>query len=245
MAPVQPVRLTCPISALGNPVLSTKRPDSLCCAEYLFRFERMGVPIRLRGLKGWVLRWTPPSLLTWCASKIDVVVDINPREESTMNKITLVGIDLAKRCYQICALDERGTVVYNRRFTAAKFALAMQQLPATTIAMEACAAAHYWGRRLQALGHQVRLIPPQHAKAFGNMGWNMGSVTIENHSSQPSRAMAVGRCVRAAGNRSRQRTQPSLRAKPLAEKGRKSDCIVARERQGSSCQCLICDSFVY
>lgn len=83
-----------------------------------------------------------------------------------MNKITLVGIDLAKRCYQICALDERGTVVYNRRFTAAKFALAMQQLPATTIAMEACAAAHYWGRRLQALGHQVRLIPPQHAKAF-------------------------------------------------------------------------------
>jgi transposase len=32
--------------------------------------------------------------------------------------------------------------------------------------MEACAAAHYWGRRLMRLGHEVRLVPPQHAKAF-------------------------------------------------------------------------------
>jgi len=25
---------------------------------------------------------------------------------------------------------------------------------------------HHWGRRLIALGHEVRLVPPQHAKAF-------------------------------------------------------------------------------
>jgi len=83
-----------------------------------------------------------------------------------MAKIKLVAIDLAKRCYQVGAIDEHGKVIYNRRYSPGKFALAMQQLEPTIIAMEACAAAHYWGRRLTALGHQVRLIPPQHAIAF-------------------------------------------------------------------------------
>ena len=32
--------------------------------------------------------------------------------------------------------------------------------------MEACASAHYWARELQALGHEVRLIPPQYVKPF-------------------------------------------------------------------------------
>ena len=83
-----------------------------------------------------------------------------------MNKIKLVGIDLAKRCYQVCALGESGKVLYNRRYTAKKFGEAMQQLEPTVVAMEACASAHFWGRRLEALGHEVRLVPPQHAKAF-------------------------------------------------------------------------------
>jgi hypothetical protein len=32
--------------------------------------------------------------------------------------------------------------------------------------MEACAGAHEWARRFQALGHEVRLIAPQHVKAY-------------------------------------------------------------------------------
>src|SRR4051812_30438715 len=83
-----------------------------------------------------------------------------------MNKIKLVGIDLAKHCYQVCALGEHGNVVHNRRYTAKKFGEAMQMLEPTIVAMEACATSHYWGRRLQAMGHAVRLVPPQHAKAF-------------------------------------------------------------------------------
>jgi transposase len=83
-----------------------------------------------------------------------------------MSKIKLVGIDLAKRWYQLCALDEHGKVLYNRKLSAAKFPLALQQLEPTVVAMEACAAAHYWGRRLCTLGHEVRLVPAQHAQAF-------------------------------------------------------------------------------
>lgn len=83
-----------------------------------------------------------------------------------MNKIKLVGVDLAKRCYQLGAINEHGKLLYNRKLSPAKFALAMQQLEPTVVAMEACAAAHYWGRRLQTLGHRVLLVPSQHAKAF-------------------------------------------------------------------------------
>lgn len=83
-----------------------------------------------------------------------------------MNKIKLVAIDLAKRFFQVVAIDHHGNVVYNRKLSAAKFKLAIQQLEPTVIAMEACSAAHHWGRRLLALGHEVRLVPPQHAKAF-------------------------------------------------------------------------------
>ena len=32
--------------------------------------------------------------------------------------------------------------------------------------MEACASAHYWGREIMALGHEVRLVPPIYVKPF-------------------------------------------------------------------------------
>ena len=35
-----------------------------------------------------------------------------------------------------------------------------------TVALEACGGAHHWARQLQALGHDVRLIPPAYVKPF-------------------------------------------------------------------------------
>jgi hypothetical protein len=46
-------------------------------------------------------------------------------------------------------------------------------LPPCLIGMEACATAHYWARELRALGHEVRLVPPQcvrHYHLVGNPG---------------------------------------------------------------------------
>ena len=83
-----------------------------------------------------------------------------------MNKIKLVAIDLAKRCYQVVAIDVHGNVLYNRKLSASKFKLAMQQLEPTIVAMEACSAAHHWGRRLQAPGHEVRLVPRSMQRRF-------------------------------------------------------------------------------
>lgn len=40
------------------------------------------------------------------------------------------------------------------------------KLPPTEVVLEACGGSHHWGRVLQALGHTVRLIPPQYVTPF-------------------------------------------------------------------------------
>src|SRR5262249_36269137 len=40
------------------------------------------------------------------------------------------------------------------------------RLPPCLVGVEACATAHYWGRELRALGHEVRLMPAQYVKAY-------------------------------------------------------------------------------
>jgi transposase len=102
-----------------------------------------------------------------------------------MSEIKLVAVDLAKRCYQVAAFDVHGQVLYNRKYSAAKFALQVHQLEPTVIAMEACATAHYWGRKLQALGHEVRLVPAQHARAFRRV-----------HKSDEHDAVSIGEAAR-------------------------------------------------
>jgi transposase len=83
-----------------------------------------------------------------------------------MSEIKLVGIDLAKNVFQVHAVDGRGAAQVRKTLTRAKLMSFLAQLPACTVAMEACAGAHYWGRRIAALGHQVRLLPPQYVKPF-------------------------------------------------------------------------------
>lgn len=81
-------------------------------------------------------------------------------------KAKLVGIDLAKSVFQVCVIAPSGGELCNKKMKRAKLVLWLKDLEPTTIAMEACATSNYWGRRLQAAGHVVRLIPAQHVKAF-------------------------------------------------------------------------------
>lgn len=83
-----------------------------------------------------------------------------------MNKITTIGLDLAKTIFHIVCLDAQGQVVRQQRLTRARLLPTLAQIPPCRVGMEACAGAHYWARQIQALGHQVRLLPPQHVKPY-------------------------------------------------------------------------------
>lgn len=81
-------------------------------------------------------------------------------------KAKLVGIDLAKNVFQVCVIALNGSVLFNKKFSRNKFLEWLKDLEPTTVALEACGTGHFWGRKLQAAGHIVRLIPAQHVKAF-------------------------------------------------------------------------------
>jgi len=83
-----------------------------------------------------------------------------------VKEIKTLGIDLAKSVFQLHGVDERGVVVLRRQLKRAQLLNCIAQLPPCLVAMEACASAHYWGRQIKALGHQVKLIPPQYVKPF-------------------------------------------------------------------------------
>jgi transposase len=83
-----------------------------------------------------------------------------------MVEIKLVGIDLAKSVFQVHAVDGQGAARVRKTLSRDKLLSFLAQLPSCTVAMEACACAHYWGRQIRSLGHEVRLIPPQYVKPY-------------------------------------------------------------------------------
>lgn len=83
-----------------------------------------------------------------------------------MNEITTLGIDLAKSVMQLHGVDARGVTLLRRQLRRTQLPRLLAQLPPCTVAMEACAGAHAWGRRSAQFGHRVRLIAPQFVKPF-------------------------------------------------------------------------------
>jgi transposase len=78
----------------------------------------------------------------------------------------MIGIDLAKRVFQLHGACANGTVVFRKKLTRVQLLAFMSQQPECIVAMEACATAHCWGREIEKLGHTVRLIAPIYVKPF-------------------------------------------------------------------------------
>ena len=87
-------------------------------------------------------------------------------------KVTTIGLDLAKRVFQIHGIDDDGTVVLVKRLRRKQMMSFFSRLPSCLIGMEACATAHHWARALAALGHEVKLMPPAYVKAYVKRGKN-------------------------------------------------------------------------
>jgi transposase len=83
-----------------------------------------------------------------------------------MEKISTVGLDIAKQVFQVHGIDASGSVVVRRKLCRDDVASFFEGLPPCLIGIEACPTGHHWARRLIALGHEVRLTPASYVKPY-------------------------------------------------------------------------------
>jgi transposase len=83
-----------------------------------------------------------------------------------MSEITTVGLDLAKNVFHVVGCDVHGKVARKKMLRRSQVLAYFSNLAHCLVGMEACSSAHHWARELAALGHQVKLIPPQYVKPY-------------------------------------------------------------------------------
>ena len=105
-----------------------------------------------------------------------------------MGEVIVLGIDLAKSSFQLHGNDERGKRVLGKALNRQQLGAFVANLAPCTIAMEACASAHWWAGRFAAHGHTVKLIAPQHVKPYvkGNKNDRADAEAIAEAASRPS-----------------------------------------------------------
>jgi transposase len=86
--------------------------------------------------------------------------------EPPMSQIKRIGLDTSKAVFTLHCVDESGHAVLRTNLRRAQMATFFKNLARVEIALEACGSSHHWARELAALGHEVRLIPPQYVKPF-------------------------------------------------------------------------------
>ena len=128
-----------------------------------------------------------------------------------MEKITTVGIDLAKSVFSLHGVDAAGKTVLRRTVRRDRLEETVASLSPCLIGMEACSGAHEWGRRFERHGHTVRLMAPKFVSPYRKSDKNDGND-----------AEAVCEAV----------TRPSMRYVPVKSAEQQALLAIHRVRQG-------------
>ena len=83
-----------------------------------------------------------------------------------MKKISLRGLELAKRVFQIHGVDGWHRVVVQKQLRRAEALSRFSQQEPCLVGMEPCATTHYWAREIRKLGHDIKLRPPTYLKPY-------------------------------------------------------------------------------
>lgn len=82
-----------------------------------------------------------------------------------MNSVT-IAVDLAKHVFEVAVSAQPGRITERRRMSRSQFERYWSTRPPCRVVLEACAGAHFWGRRLRELGFEVTLLPPHYVRAY-------------------------------------------------------------------------------
>ena len=93
-------------------------------------------------------------------------MNVTKIEDIHMENTAIIGVDLAKRTFQLHGARGDGSVAFRKKLSREGFLPFLADRPACIVAMEACATAHGWGREIEKLGHEVRLIATQYVKPY-------------------------------------------------------------------------------
>ena len=127
-----------------------------------------------------------------------------------MNKLNVIGVDLAKNVIQVSVLSPSNRELRNSALTRRKFTEFLGRQRSSLVAFEACATSHYWARVAQRYGHEVKIIP---AKAV--FPFRQGHKTDEND------ALAVAEAAR----------RPNVKLAPLKTVEQQGMQAVQRSRE--------------
>ncbi|MGS1076281.1 IS110 family transposase [Burkholderia glumae] len=106
---------------------------------------------------------------------------------------TPVGLDIAKRVFQVHYIDPEAGEIVSRQIKRAQLLEYFANRAPCRIGMEACGSAHHWARQLMQMGHEVKLMPARFVKAFnvGNKNDAMDAQAIWLAVQQPRKAVAI------------------------------------------------------
>src|SRR5438105_2288949 len=150
-----------------------------------------------------------PMTASMCQSG-SVIDPLEPEGASTM-QITTIGLDLAKNVFQVHGVNRHGKVELRKQLKRDQVTAFFANLPACLIGVEACSSAHHWARKLQALGHTVRLMAPQFVKPY-----------VKSNKNDAADAEAICEAV----------SRPSMRFVPIKNIEQQSVLSLHRVRQG-------------
>ncbi|MDP1537872.1 MAG: IS110 family transposase [Burkholderiales bacterium] len=101
---------------------------------------------------------------------------------------TTYGLDLAKRVFQLYWVDGETGEIVNRRFSRQDLLEFAAKRAACRFALEACGSAHWWARKLRALGHEVVLLHAKFIRPF-----------VQNNKTDAADAKAIWTAVQQPG----------------------------------------------
>jgi transposase len=127
-----------------------------------------------------------------------------------MEQVTTIGVDIAKRVFQVHGVDASGAVVLRRQLKRHQVAEFFAKRPGCLVGLEACGTAHHWARQLRRLGHDVRLVPAAYAKAY-----------VHRNKTDPADAAAICEAV----------SRPSMRFVPIKSEEEQAVASVHRVRE--------------